>query len=297
MKRNQSHGRKTEMKIILFCLGFLAMSIQQAFGIDPGMAQGSLRLKGETIPLTRAYAHLHDNVEGILDHTRELRIVLADREIPQSALAGIYMPVEQMALEGRVKGILIEFDPDKPDVVDLTVLETHDPGEDLSTGTVDAGGKNAFKRLVIKNRRVVGEMEQDDLQGTDASGDSEMGFSVRFNARLFTEPPVTSDLKGKDAQKSPLVSAFREKASAMADGDLRAMRSLSTERFNRGISPLIAEDVRAAKSLAEEAAARMEQALGAIQRVVVRGDHGVVIFGDEGWVSLVRDGKVWKSDH
>jgi len=58
---------------------FMALScaaILPAFAIDPGTVQGTLQVNDKAIELRQAYAHLHDNAEGLLDRPKELRILL-----------------------------------------------------------------------------------------------------------------------------------------------------------------------------------------------------------------------------
>ncbi len=69
--------------LVLFLLGF----VPTAAAIDPGRATGYLVVNGTRIELREAYAHLHGNRDGRSRFTPELRIVLADREIPQDAAA------------------------------------------------------------------------------------------------------------------------------------------------------------------------------------------------------------------
>src|SRR5512135_2349275 len=100
------------MRLLWLSLLLFASLPQDVFAIDPGRVQGSFQVNDKAIALTQAYAHLHDNAEGLLDHPKELRILLVDREVPQEALAGIsLLPLEQMAREGRVQGLLLRLDP------------------------------------------------------------------------------------------------------------------------------------------------------------------------------------------
>ena len=94
------------MRSWLLALSLLALPADAVFAIDAGTVQGSLQVDGVTVPLTHAIAHLHDNAERLLRHPRELRVLLADRDVPQQALAGIALgPLLRMAREGRVRGL------------------------------------------------------------------------------------------------------------------------------------------------------------------------------------------------
>ncbi|HMB28663.1 MAG TPA: hypothetical protein VKS99_11185, partial [Blastocatellia bacterium] len=67
-------------------------------GSDPGVARGSLRVNEKNITLHHAYAHLHDNAEGLLDKTERFRVLFTDREVPPNALDGIaFLPVMELA--------------------------------------------------------------------------------------------------------------------------------------------------------------------------------------------------------
>ena len=76
--------------LLATALVFLCLSLPpSASAIDPGRVQGTLQVNGQAITLTQAYAHLHDNAEGLLDRPRELRLLLTDREVPQESLSGL----------------------------------------------------------------------------------------------------------------------------------------------------------------------------------------------------------------
>jgi len=101
-----------DVKLLTIGLSLLLWPLLPAHAIDPGRAKGFLQAGAERVPIVEALAHFHDNAEGLLDRPRELRILLADREVPQEALAGIDFPmVGEMARDGRLRGLLIRVDP------------------------------------------------------------------------------------------------------------------------------------------------------------------------------------------
>jgi len=111
------------MKLVPLLIAFLAIPIGAARAIDPGIAQGVLRAGADHIALTHSFALLHDNAEKLLDRPAELRIVLADRDIPQDSLTGIaFLRVSEMAREGQVRGLLLQLDPDQRRLIVVTVL-------------------------------------------------------------------------------------------------------------------------------------------------------------------------------
>jgi len=286
------------MKVLLGFLAIFALCVQSASAIDQGTAQGTLAINGETIALTHSTAHLHDNAEGLLDRPKELRIVLSDREIPYESLRGIvFLPVEEMARENRVRGLLMTLDPNDQSKLVVTFLtQPSRPGQSLMTLTLSASGQELFTKLILSNVRVTGEVEHADKRDGGDQDLPKLTYSVKFSAPLFKELPVTANLKGKAAQNSPQAKAYREKINALKKGDFEAVKRLSSERANlRDAALLVQVDDQAKKAFAAEAAADMEQSLKSIKRVVVRGDSAVIIFSEKQWATFVREGGQWKS--
>ena len=174
------------MKALLLALSLFLLPSHAAFAIDPGTAQGSLQVDGVAIPLRHAFAHLHDNAEKLLPRPKELRILLADRDVPQEALAGIaFLPLVRMAREGRVRGLLLRLDADQPKRGVLTVLHQ------------SVNPEQPFKvwKIAVAHNRVTGEIQ--------------FGDGFRFSAPLFSELRVTADLRGKAALESPQARVLR----------------------------------------------------------------------------------------
>lgn len=277
--------------LALFLAPFLA-----TLAIDPGVAKGSLQVGAETIPLKFAAAQMHDNAEKLLDRPRELRIVLADREIPQDALSGIaFPPVVQMAREGKVKGLFLRLDPGNRRRVSVTVLRPMPSAQISLLNQTLTASRDAFKALDVGGNRVTGEIEYRDTSSTP-SDYPKIGYAVRFGAPLFNEPAVTADLRGKEAYDSPQVRVLRERARALAKGDIAIARQFSTERANRTADAFLARAGSQAPVYVREAAADLERSLKKLQRVVVRGDRAVVIFSGKEWMNLVRAGGQWLLD-
>jgi len=285
-------------RIMLFLLWLWAAPLQHVLAIDPGTVQGSVQVNQETIGLTHSYAHLHDNAEGLLDRPRELRIVLTDREIAQDALRGIvFLPVMQMAREGKVRGLMVRLDPNNHHNLLVTLLyPPSGPGASLMTQTLSTSGQKAPINLRISDHRVTGDLQHRDDHEADFADIPKLDYAVKFSAPLFHEPAVTENLKSKAARNSPQAGVLREKARILAKGDFETLKRISTERARRETQALLAQAGPEANSFAKQAAADLEQSIKRIQRVVVRGDRAVVIFSDKQWSSFVREGEKWKSD-
>jgi len=287
------------MKMLSMMLAFFAFCVPSASAIDEGTAQGTLVINDEKIVLTHSCAHFHDNAEGLLDRPKELRIVLSDREIPHESLRGIvFLPVEDMARENHVRGLLMKLDPGDQNKVEVTLLnQPSKPGLSLMTLTLNVTGQQLFPKLLLSSVRVTGEVEHADTREGGSQDLPKLAYAVKFSAPLFKELPVTANLKGKAAQNSPQAKAYREKINALKKGDFEAVRRLSSERANRRDAVMLGQmDDQTKKAFATEAAADMEPSLKQIIRVVVRGESAVAIFSAKHWTTFVREGGLWKTD-
>jgi hypothetical protein len=263
--------------------------------IDPGVARGSLRVNEKNITLRHAYAHLHDNAEGLLDKTERFRVLFTDREVPANALDGIaFLPVMELAKQGRVQGLMFEMDPDDPDNVVMTLLlPPSGPGRFLIRQTINVDGEDLFKEWSLTDQRVVGAIQRSEEREPGLADFPAISYSVKFEAPIFNEPQISADLKGRAALDSPQARLLFEKADALAKGDLAAAQKFSTERANLWNQTFLAGEK--ADSLAKKAA-EMKKSLQKIQRVVERGDRAVVILPGKKWFGFVREGGEWKSD-
>ena len=163
-------------------LAFFVLSLTPtAAAIDPGRAQGYFALDGRRVELTEAFAHLHGNREGRLPFTPELRIVLADRPVPQASLAGQESPgVLDLARAGKVLGLLIRLDPGDPGTVLLTVLEPPPGG----SGTLATWRYGPTTRGLLRNLRLSAQRVGGDL---NCPSGEPLECSIHFSAPVFNE--------------------------------------------------------------------------------------------------------------
>jgi len=292
------------MKSFLFVLlapFFIGMthSNRAATTIDPGKAEGTLQVNEKKIPLRYAYAHLHDNAEGLLEQAEKLRVLVTDREVSPNELAGIaFLPVMELAKQGRVQGLLFEMSPDDPNNVVMTLLTPPSkPGQFLIRESINVTDQDLFKDWSLTSQRVVGAIERHGAREPNLSDFPAVSYSIRFSAPVFNEPAVTADLKGKAAIDSPQARILSAKADALTKGDFAAVRSISTERANRQNEAVFALGGEKATLMARQAGAEMKKNVSKIQRVVERGERAVVIFSSKQWATFVREGGVWKSDN
>ena len=286
------------IKRLVWILAVLLISSQVAQAIDTGTLSGMLRIGDEVVELKEVYAHFHDNAEGLLDRPKEMRIVLSDRPIPQESLRGIaFLPVTRLAREGKVVGLLLQFDPKDQHRMVVTLLRNpSQPGKSLMTLSLIDTEQNLFKKLKISETRVEGEIDYAETHKADSEGLPSLSYSVIFSAPRFHEMPVTDYLKGKAAQSSRQVKILREKAKALGKGDFAAVSKLTSEAANRRNEAIMEQMGDQIAAISKEAAVDLEKSLKTIQRVIVRGDRAVVIFANKGWTNFVKEGGQWKSD-
>jgi hypothetical protein len=284
------------MKLFLvLLLAPLFVTTHQEAVVAPGVVHGSLRVNEKNITLRYAYAHMHDNAEGLLDDTERFRVLFTDREVPPNALDGIaFLPVMDLARRGQAQGLLFEMDPDDPNNVVMTLLiPPSGAGRFLIRQTINAAGADLFKGWSLTDRRVAGAIERREEREPGLADFPAISYSVRFDAPIFDEPKVTADLKGRAAVDSPQAHLLSAKADALVKGDFAAAQKVCTERANHWNQAFLAG--AKSSSLAKEADG-LKKSLQKIQRVVERGDRAVVILPGKQWFTFVREAGEWKSD-
>lgn len=183
----------------LLALIAATLAFAPAHAIDPGVARGQLTTNGRTIPLTHAYAQLHDSAKGLLDG-RELRILLTDREVPHSMLSGAFTAaLEELARKSGVQGVLLTMNPFKPAAGLRGVLLLAEPDPDKALTTfLKTGGESGFSGPRFGNNRVRGDVRHESKRTQPA-----FAFAATFDAPLFRE----KRLRLQPGSPSPLRSS------------------------------------------------------------------------------------------
>jgi hypothetical protein len=100
--------------------------------------------------------------------------------VPQESIVGAApLAIEKLALDNKVRGLLLRFDPDGRGDVVLTVLDPRNSPETLGPHTLSRSA-NVLRNLKLGDNRVLG-----DLEGTIAP--QLRIVRVRFSAPLFHE--------------------------------------------------------------------------------------------------------------
>jgi hypothetical protein len=285
--------------LIVVCTVLCLVASPQAAEKKKGtkaVAQNVLTVNGQDVPLTHFRAHLHDNAEGLLNFRKELRILIADREVPADALHGVgFVPAQHMAIDGKLRGLLLTLDPNDLGAVQITVLwKPAQPGATLITQTQTSTKKDIIKSSKIAEGAVSGEIE-DYQEASEFMGTPEIRYAVRFSAAVENEPAITADLRGKAAQTSAQAAVIRKKGEALEKKDLAAARALSTEGAYRRSEPFLTHPQ--AQAMLRQQGTEMKQSVNSVSRLVERGSRAVLIFEDKSWATFVKEGDAWKSDN
>ncbi len=286
----------------IICLLFFSIMLSgNTWAIDPGTSSGTLTVDSDTVKLGYSYAHLHDNAEGWLDKPKEMRILLSDREVPEQSLAGLnaFMTLSEMVRQNKIRGVLVRFDPAKPNDIIATVLyPPKNPQQALANETLSNSSKSPIDKLKVSAQRVSGAI----AHHTDGNADFDwptVDYKADFSAPLFNEPAVTANLTGKQALDSVQVKAVLAKARALAKGDLKASQQYSTRRSNLETEAFMAQAGAEAAKMAKQMGVEMEKELKKSKlKLVVRGSTAALIVGEKGatLLSLVLEGDSWKVD-
>jgi hypothetical protein len=257
-----------------------ALAARPAFAIDEGVAEGRYNDEGVDFKVVHAIALAVDNAEGFDDREKGLRVLLSDRKIPVSAICGLaFPPVWGLAREGRLEGLLLNFDPADRTALVATILTRPEPGYSMATTTV-SNSEGLWKRLDANPTRVVGELKADASE--------RMVFE--FSAPVFTNA-VEADLRGPAAAASEPVKVLLARAEAIGRADWKAAAALSTEDGARNFDTIPPELEKQASKMA----AQMVRQLHGAKRVVIRRETAAVMLGKGEWASVARVDGVWKA--
>lgn len=273
-----------------------------SFAIDQGTASGTLTVDATIVNLSHSYAHLHDNAEDGPRSKKEMRILVADRVVPQEAIAGQnpFFTLSSLVRKGAVRGVLLRFDPANPKEVIATVLfPQKEERYSLGNRTISQSDRSPLDQLVITEQRVSAAMEQSS-EGNPEQGWPSERYAFRFSAPLFKEPAVTATLNGKQALNSPQVKAVLAKTAAMAKGDYAAVKSVSTERSIEEMNGFMAQDRAESIKMMAEAGKQMGlEVKKSPLTLIVRGDRATLLIKQQdgrSQIGLVKKNGVWLVD-
>ena len=277
-------------------------------------------MNGQAITLTQAYAHLHDNAEGLLDRPRELRLLLADREVPQESLSGLspLTALARLARDGRLQGLLLRLDPKDPRHLELTLLSPPPaPEPAILTWTMTVSSKSSSLDLPLAppgdKARVRGEKPVFNLSlhpqrvggaftcppepQPEVPGRPNLACSLRFSAPVFHELPSPPC-----SWAGPPKPAPRCRSSGPRPGPWSRVMSLPS---NASPPPGALQETQTlpapagpdTDARAKPEAAKLQASLKHLQRVVVRSNRAVAVFANKQFQTFIREGGEWKIDN
>lgn len=293
------------MKLLFaYLVLMLTMSVSAQNAPTP-QCEGSLMVEGKTFALTHVAAFKHDNVEGIYDNAKAVKILLADVDIPPGTLASTFRAAE-MVRQGKLHGVMLEVDPAKSGGHSGRILHTF-ASDTVPTVffTVLNRDDHRFTNLKLSGDWLSGTVRM--TKPAEHSGfktdDKPITYQYQatFQVRVETPPPVTATLTGAQARNSPQVKAAMEYYAAGKRGDMATLRRLAPPEML-----LRFDDMK--KQLGEEQAMKQfrefwkqspapEAYRKQISKVVVRGNQASVIIKEQGgasWLKLTRQNGVWK---
>ena len=243
-----------------------------------GTASGHLTLNGETTPLTHAYASAQP---GFFDKTKEdVRILLSDVELPQSALEDVFELIH-MGRDGKAHVVEVVLDAEASPISGALYAKAFD-------GTVSVTGMHRFTRQVFERARVAGRLsmaEPKSFQGVTFQ------YDATFAARI-PRAPTPEEIAAAIASPPGLVAA--RCVEALRSGNLQAF--LATLAAGTAAAYSGPDGARRFEALRNETPADshlagLERPGDTAARAIVNGTRdGIVI---EFQVELALDGGAW----
>ncbi|MEO5882657.1 MAG: hypothetical protein ABIQ06_09600 [Caldimonas sp.] len=251
--------------------------------------EGAITLNGKPIVAGHVMVKLHDNAEGVVG--RPLLIAVTDRPIPPGGLDGLGETVaSQLAFAGKLRGLLFRIYPARPDEAALIVLDKpQEPGRGLSSLVVGSKEEPAVSRLKIDADRVAVAF----ARPTGGAQAIAVGFTLKVEAPLTREPPITADIKGAAIKSSPHYKASVAYAEAMKSGDIAAQNRLTSRAMRERMASY--PSPAALTERLKEVGVTAKAQLAKVHRIVERGNRAVLLIDQRAWMTMVKENGEWKS--
>lgn len=255
----------------------------------------TLTLEGRAIALPHACAALRDNAEGQLDSPRELRILLTDQPVAPDLIQGL-LPVfdlQPLVAGGSFKGVLLRMNPSDPTSVVVTLLAApRQPGASLINQTLSSSPNGPFKRFTYADGRVSGLLETPVSEGSEDF--PAYGFTLSFDLPVLPPPRITENLKGAAAQGHATVKALKERAQALAKGDIGKALDFSAPSVRERDRAYLPPDDPNARAQAKAMGPQLLKALTKVRQIIVRDSKAVVLLPEGNSFRLIQVEGAWK---
>lgn len=243
-----------------------------------GTATGSYDLDGQKVAFTHAVALQTDDAENLRPQGAGLRVLLSDVEVGVDSIAAPVFPqVTSLAKAGKLHGLLLDFDPAKPDALHITVLDGDQNGMSNSTSLNESGG--LWSKIEVKDGQIVATLKD------------RPGIKVSFTAPILQDP-IKNDFKGVSAQANSIAALLKDQANAIGRGDLTAIKAGMSKRR----APEVDHAPPGMVASMKQQAPMMLASVGQITRLIVRENTATAIGPNGSFNSFVREDGVWKID-
>jgi hypothetical protein len=245
-----------------------------------GTAIGAYDQDGRKFSFTHAIALQTDNAENLRPEGPGLRVLLSDVEVSVDSIAAPVFPqVGSLAKAGKLHGLLLDFDPAKPDSIHITILDGNpgDASRSSSTSISQSGG--VWSKIDVRNGQITATLKD------------RPGIKLSFTAPIVQDP-IKQDLRGVSAQANSITGLLKDQANAIGRGDLAAIEAGMSKRRKPEVASAPPGMVAAMKSQAP----MMLASVGQITRLIVRENTAIAIGPNGSFNSFVREEDGWKID-
>jgi hypothetical protein len=226
-----------------------------------GTASGSYDQDGQKFSFTHAIALQQDNAENLRLEGPGLRVLLSDVEVGADAIAAPVFPgVTSLAKAGKLHGLLLDFNPAKPDSIHVTVLDASpgDMARSSSSSLNDSAG--VWTKIDIRNGIITAALKDHP------------GMKFSFTAPILHDP-IKQDLHGVSAQANSITMLLKDQANAIGRGDIAAISAGMSKRRK----PEVDNAPPGMAAMMKGQAPMMLASVGQITRLIIRENTATAI--------------------
>jgi hypothetical protein len=290
-------------RALLILALFAGGATMRAGAVEPGTADGSLRLDMAPTELTHAYAlevvelpemRMQDWPE------RTITLILTDRPLPEGKRMDD-MAATQLAIDGQMRGLVLEIDPATGQVRSGRTLL---PQEELPQFFSVAGDPPEVALVGFaedkEKGRIAGKVKttapMEVVNFDNKPGPKTFTFNVMFDASVVPAPKLVATIEGDKAKASEQGQALKRFLEAVAAGDPDALKAAVT-RDHPALTMLNPEGMVQIKEMLFTDGGSVDELYGKLVKVYVFDNGATALLRHtDGWSSFplaLEDGK-WK---
>jgi len=288
----------------LLALALLAGAVGvSAKAAEPGTADGSLRLDKAQTVLTHAYAlevvelpemRMQDWPE------RTITLILTDRPLPEGKRMDD-MAATQLAVDGQMRGLVLEIDPATGQVRSGRTLLPQDElpqffsvaGDPPEVALVGFALDKAKGRISGKVKTTA---PMEVVNFDNKPGPKTFTFNVMFDTSVVPAPKLVETIEGDKAKASEQGQALKRFLEAVAAGDADALKG-AVIKDHPALTMLNPEGMAQIKEMLFTDGGSVDELYGKLVKVYVFDNGATALLRQtDGWSSFplaLEDGK-WK---